>query len=56
MGLLTFISSMKDGKPPMDINVIKPDMKLPHAPRAKMAVWLVPISKNMVPTQIDKAA
>jgi len=34
----TFISSIKEGKPPMDMNVMKPEMKAPHAPLAKMAV------------------
>lgn len=29
---------MKDGKPPMDMNVMKPDIKAPHAPLAKMAL------------------
>jgi hypothetical protein len=32
----TFISSMNDGKPPMDMNVMKPDIKAPQAPLAKM--------------------
>lgn len=35
---LTFISSMKEGKPPMDMNVMKPVMKAPQATRAKIAV------------------
>lgn len=35
---LTFISSMKDGKPPIDMKVIKPVTKPPQAPLAKIAV------------------
>jgi hypothetical protein len=27
---------MNDGKPPMDMNVMKPDIKAPQAPLAKM--------------------
>lgn len=29
---------MNEGKPPMDMNVINPDMNPPQAPRAKIAV------------------
>ena len=32
----TFISSRKDGKPPMDMNVIKPATNPTQAPRAKI--------------------
>ena len=35
---LTFISSMKEGKPPMDMNVMKPEIKAPQAPLAKIAL------------------
>ena len=41
----TFISSMKDGKPPIDINVINPVTNPPQAPRAMIAEYPVPISK-----------
>lgn len=53
--MFAFISSRKDGKPPMDMNVMKPDIKPPQAPRAKIAVKFVPTSKKMVPTHIDNA-
>lgn len=39
----------------MDMNVMKPAMKPPQAPRAKIAVKFVPTLKNMEPTQRDKA-
>lgn len=29
---------MNDGKPPIDMNVINPDMNAPQAPRARMEV------------------
>lgn len=34
MGVFTLISSMKDGNPPMDMNVIKPDINAAQEPRA----------------------
>ncbi|GER40783.1 GTPase Era [Striga asiatica] len=40
----TFISSINDGKPPMVMNVMKPDMKPPQAPLARIAWELVPTS------------
>lgn len=46
---------MKDGNPPMDMNVMKPDINAPHDPLAKIALKLVPTSKKIVPTQKDKA-
>ena len=36
---------MKDGKPPIDINVINPVTNPPQAPRAMIAEYPVPISK-----------
>lgn len=36
--LRTFISSTNDGKPPIDMNVMKPVINAPQAPRAKIAV------------------
>lgn len=50
--MVTFISSIKEGKPPMDMKVMNPEIKPPEAPRAKIAVLLVPTSKKIVPTHI----
>lgn len=46
---------MKEGNPPMDMNIMYPDTNPPQAPRARIAEWLVPTSKKTVPTQIDTA-
>jgi hypothetical protein len=36
--IITFISSMKEGKPPIDIKVMKPVINPPQATLAKIAV------------------
>lgn len=53
--IFTFISSRKDGKPPMDRKVMKPEMNPAQAPLAKIELRSVPRLKNIVPTQTDNS-
>lgn len=46
---------MNDGKPPIAMKVIKPDINPPQAPLARIAWELDPISWKIEPTQMDTA-
>lgn len=53
--LFTFISSRKDGKPPMDRKVMKPEINPAQAPLANIEFRFVPRLKNIVPTHTDNS-
>lgn len=55
LALFTFISSMKDWKPPIDIIVMKPAMKPPQAAVFITFVWFLPTLKKTEPTQMDNS-